>query len=570
VAQQCEANLSESNDPIVEVLGGLGVIRLSADAFVDLSVNERKMAYWFMQAVGSADSILYDQRSPHGLSAKALAEDLGLHTKVVPVELRPKVESLVMAIFAHKGPRDSATRERLAFDLTRSELEIAVVAAWKDGARFGGQASEVALKTWLRQLESVLFDDTEPPPPNRKGAGASRYAKERGQIAAALRAARDFAPPNQQRLLDLQIAFVEQSTDESRAAYQAEWAVQSFPIDLVMGFLGPVTPSGDREFVVHLFLADRTLTNDLQGALDTLRTVFVNTSPRIVTTRTVRPVLETPLVMGSRTTSPVALYPSTDPIKMLVAPVANTATWGLFGTTVVQAFLGDTSREADVRRCLGPSQRTLRSARAMVAMPSSSVVPGVIADIHAETMVLASAGSFVSDGLLPDRVCVDLLGDVYLMSYLLSLGGLSVDRSDGLGGFDVSKTSSTVVAYALERGAVKEVVRNGYSHLEVSDRDAWLRAVGSLRDETKGILERADGVMARSLLTRRNGVPEGRWARSAREHLQALGVPRTIVWQPPVLQAIRDEAGVVQDVSLDETASWIDAQLVWAGRLRAK
>jgi hypothetical protein len=562
IKQQCADTPVDQSEPEVEVMGDLGVVRLSADAFVDLSPDQRKLAYELTGAMRAADPIVYDQRDPQGLIVKVLAEELALHLDVMPADLRPKVENFVRLVFAHKGPRDSTTRGRVSFGITPEELGTATLAAWKGGAKLEGVASEAALRSWLGKLHPVLFDERLPTRAPRTVPAARRYAKQISAVVGALRRARAYAEPAQQRVLDLHILALESNTESALVAYQAAWAADTFPVDLALGFFGPVLgPSGERELVAHLFLSDPKASAELQAPFDTIRSALATPS-------TLRPVVETPLGLSSRPSSPSVLrLPATGSAKMLVAPAAASAVSGFVGSAMARAFLVDPTHEADVRRCVGPSQRTLQLARAAAATPSSPAVPAVIAQVHAEAVVLASPRTFSAKGLLSDGACAAMLGETYLMESLLDLGGLASGLADAP---ESLRARALVVSYAIDRGAAKEVVRDGHWYLQTSGPEPWARAMGDLRDETRAILDQGDGARAAKLLARQDVASRERWARSARERLASLGLPRVIVWQPPLLQPIRSEEGKVEDVTLEEGLSWIEASLHMAGRSKGE
>jgi len=562
IKQQCADTPVEPSEPEVEVMGDLGVVRLSADAFVDLSPDQRKLAYELTGAIRAADPIVYDQRDPQGLLVKVLAEELALHVDAMPSDLRPKVEGFVRLVFAHKGPRDSMTRGRVSFGITPEELGTATMVAWKGGAKVEGVATEAALRTWLAKLQPVLFDERLPTRAPRTVPAAKRYAKQIAVVVGALRRARAYAEPAQQRVLDLQILALESNTDSALAVYQAAWAADIFPVDLALGFFGAVLgPSGERELVAHLFLSDPKASAELHAPFDTIRAALATSS-------TLRPVVEMPLGLSSRLASPSVLRsPATGSAKVLVAPAAASAVSGFVGTAMARAFLVDPTHEADVRRCAGPSLRTLQLARAVAAAPSSRAVPAVIAQIHAEAAILASPRTFSASGLLSDGACGAMLGETYLMEYLFELGGLASGLADAP---EALRARALVVSYAVERGAAKEVVRDGHSYLQTSGPEPWARAMGDLRDETRAILDQGDGARAGKLLARQDVASGERWARGARGRLQSLGLPRVIVWQPPLLQPIRSEEGKVEDVTLEEGLSWIEASLLMAGRAKGE
>ncbi|MCL2825319.1 MAG: hypothetical protein FWD57_15115 [Polyangiaceae bacterium] len=559
---QCVAS-EEAEEASIDLLGDLAVVRLSADAFVRLSANDRKMAYELMGAIRAAEPILYDQRNAHGLAVKNLAEELALHRNAIPDELRGKADSFTSLIFAHKGPRDPYFARKLEFTLSYAELEIAAIAVFKDGAALGSAKTETELRTWIQKLRPVLFDDRIAPRPAGKTAASARYSTQIQEIVARIRSARAFASIQQQQLLDLQIDAIQSNSDTARAAYLAKWRISSFPVDIIIGFWGPITESGDAEFVAHMYLANESGQDVFQRAIDAVRSNVAGGSPSLLTPVAPLPVVQVPLVIGSRGISNIIAQPDVDPVKLVYANDAVLQSRGLIGKAAVQALLVDKSRETVVAACLGDLQTTIQIARASVGKPTNHPAMRAVAMMHADATVLASPSPYIADGLLSDDGCAAYLGDVYLMSYLLSVGGLSADGSTAIAQMAGYRADSAVVAYAVERGAVKEVVRNGYSYLQVTGQDAWVSAMGDLRDASREVLMQKDQGRASKLVERKNAVSEQRWIRSAREHFSALGIPARIVWQPPVLKPIMDESGVIQDITLDEEANWLDASLVW-------
>ena len=564
ITQQCTETYEEPAPTRVEIDGDLGVVRLSVDRFVNLTSNERKMAYEMMDAMRAADAIIFDQRHPLGLVAKTLAEELALHMDAIPAELRPKMRRLVQLVFAHKGPRNAESRGRLELPFWRYELQAAAIAAWRDGARFGNAQSEYTVRDWLEPLQPFLFELNPRPIVRKQPPIATRYAKQIADIAAALRRAQEFALPSQKHVLELQIAAIESNTAASRSAYLEAWSAHTFPIDLAMGFFGPTTESGEQEFVAHLFLTDPNQPAKLPDAVNTIRENHAHISPQTLSTRTPRIVQVTPLVMGTRSTSPVMPYPDSEPYKLFITPYANDATASEVPLSTAPALWNQLATNAGKRACNGALQTTLQLARAQVASPQPHPQMQSIARIHATAMVMAAPSNYVADGLLHNGECLDALGNIYLTSAWLSLGGFTSARAS-----DASAIGSIIVSHAHERSFVGIVYLGGDFLFEARWPESWRKGMAVIRDETRDILVRNDLASARRFLKIRGTKYDELWMRGAIDWVKALRTPTTIVWQPPPLKPLRDERGNIQDVTLDDTASWIEASLAWMGRNRS-
>ena len=257
-------------------------------------------------------------------------------------------------------------------------------------------------------------------------------------------------------------------------------------------------------------------------------------------------------------------FPDSNPVKLIVSNEPNTATENFIASTATDVFFVDTDFDVDVRRCWRESQATLQLAQTAIPKHLAQSVYNSVAAIHSFATVLASPRTFADDGLLDDAECALVLGDLYLMAYLLDQSGIAIES---FGASNTNKVSSAIVSYAREHGAVKEIVIDGHSLLRTTSPEAWTSTMETLRDETLDIIAHNDRLRAAKLLATHNAATEQRWTRNTLNRMNTLGLPTTIVWQPPVLRAIRNDAGSIVDVTLDEDATWIDANLAWAGRI---
>lgn len=316
--QQCtETAAAEPKTYDVEAVDDIGVLRLYADGFVDLTPSQRVLGYWLSRAAIAGDAIVYGQRNRYGLAIKELCEELVLHERAVDPLIRPAIELFAKRLWIHKGLYDTSTGRKLALPLRREELLSAARAAFRDGAKLTGVSSDADLTRYLTSLDKILFDPAfepkmsthsatsdvggmagasatyyaEPLPrdtvnqaeprlaDSRAGTkvgtrgegwrhvggdtGSARsngpYAAQLSRMADALRHAVALASDAQRRRLELLVRYLETGERQDFDKGTAAWMTDDSPVDVALGVFDRQADPKQRhgEFLGAVFAPDK-------------------------------------------------------------------------------------------------------------------------------------------------------------------------------------------------------------------------------------------------------------------------------------------------------------------------
>ena len=278
--------------PLVEQIDKMGFYQLESPSFAQLTPQQHLLGYWLAQAAVAIDPIIYDQLSRAGLKEKRLLGALVEKPERLPAASRAAITTYAKLFFASRGNHNGTTNAKFIPELTFDQLAAAARAAQKAGAPLGDAA---ALEATLVELKPYLFDpqfepsptDKNPPPGQdivtassntfygtgvtladlkgftelhplnsrvvKEGGALSEevyragtadgkvkpglYARELGQAIAALKKARPYADPKQQKVLEALIAFYETGDREAWHAFNVAWVQDDAPVDFVNGFI---------------------------------------------------------------------------------------------------------------------------------------------------------------------------------------------------------------------------------------------------------------------------------------------------------------------------------------------
>ena len=557
--EQCADNAHEEAAAELELVGDVGVVRLSADALVDLDVGQRILAYHLVRAAAAAEPIAYAQRSPHGLRVKNLAEELALHRGALPDDLRAKVETFTRQVFVHKGIYHAATHRKLAFAITGDELERASLLALKDGAKFDNAGNEAQLRAVITKLRPVLFDPRVEPSLPVSPSASKPSAVMLEPVISALVEAMAHAKPEQKSLIALQIRALQTGAPRDVAAYERAWGPTQLPVDFVVSF-----PGTDDARVLML---DAARTSKLQKLVDVSAGLLPQPQNARVLALDAAPLW---LGMSTRASTWTERNPAAARARLLVLGAATDAVSDFLGRVLARGFLADASDEADVRRCVRPSRAAYQilSSLAELDAPALGEHAALMTALRAQvTALVTSNDAKLRDaGMIPDARCARLVSELYVAEHLLALRAVKPGESllD-----PAERARSIVVRFALQRGALREVLRDGNVVLQLADDAAWRRALADLEGQVGDIVRRGDRAGAKKLAGDLSDPPNPRWCSSAAERAKLLGMPDTLVLLPPRLKALRAEDGRLQDATLVESLSLIETALIDAGKMPA-
>lgn len=559
---QC-ADTAEDQGLEMETVDDLGVVTLSADAFIDLDPEHRVLAHHLSRAVAAASAIEFSQRSRFGLLVKEVAEELALHKQAVPEELGPKVETFVRRVFVHRGVHDGWTQRKLAMPLDESEFRLALRAVYGAGAKLPGVRKEADLNKLLNDLQPALFDaNVEPTSLNT--AAQPEHLK---QVLLPLREASKQADATTRAAIGPLISYLESGTP---AALEREVRAPRSPFLLS---IGPVSSHG--------FWAGTLMIEDAanQSLLDKLASTSFDLRGLPVEALDTAPARAgIPLTFsGAVGTSSFAVNTvvASDAVRTWVAFPILDAMATVHSRAVLKAFLPDPEREADFRRCLPHAYRThavlkhvvgrsLRPKDTKATLPPSEreVIQGARAELLA--MVASWDPKLVESGWLPDASCVGVMDALVPIDHMLGLRAIPTSR--GIDDPEL-KASSLIAQAALAKGVLREVSREGHVHLQIVEQERWRVFVLELASELLEIEGKGDGAAARSLIARHGQDLVPRWRDSSVARAKDVGLPSRLVFLAPRLKALRDGKGAITDATLVESLGIIETALVDAGKL---
>ena len=138
-----------------------GFLQITADAFNDLSTNQKLDAYWLSMAAIAINPIAYDQNSVYGLQEKHLLEGILTHPNGIDPAALKKITEYTMLFWGNQGNHNEFNSRKFLPDFSSAELREAADQARKNGATQLGSAA--GLQKLLAGLEKPLFDaDFEP------------------------------------------------------------------------------------------------------------------------------------------------------------------------------------------------------------------------------------------------------------------------------------------------------------------------------------------------------------------------------------------------------------------------
>jgi hypothetical protein len=264
--------------------------------------------------------------------------------------------------------------------------------------------------------------------------------------------------------------------------------------------------------------------------------------------------------------------------SLMLAPALQPA-GKLTTDAVVRGFLPDASVQGDARRCLphiwsalavlrqvlgyGVGRFAQRSGAGQAKLSESGAE---IREARADLIALRAARdpAVVEVGLLPDGRCAKLVPHAYVAQFLLRLR--QVDP--GLRPADARARAEALVAYRLlERGALREVQRDGSVLLAVGDADRWDVSTEELLRELLSVEVRGDNVAAKQLVDKASAPVPVTWRDGVLARSAGLRLPRAFVVVAPRLKPLRDGNGAIIDATIVDSLSLLETALADADKL---
>jgi len=271
---------------LIERIGEAAIVQVYADAFRDLPLREKLLAWHLGQAAIAGRDIFYDQRYAHTLEMRDVLEAIVTHADAIDAEARTAIEQYTKLFWINTGPYNNLTARKFVLGCTPAAFAAAARAAARSGAAFPLRAGET-LDALLSRLEPLFFDATvdptvtsKTPPPGVDILAASannlyvgltmedldgfveehplnsrlvkrdgrleeevyrvggRYGAQIAEIVRHLDAAIPYATDPMARALHALIAFYRTGRDADREAYDIAWVQdKASPVDTINGFV---------------------------------------------------------------------------------------------------------------------------------------------------------------------------------------------------------------------------------------------------------------------------------------------------------------------------------------------
>ena len=274
-----------------EMVDGIAVVPLYADAFQALPRKQRILAYHLTRAALAGRDIAFDQNHRQALEIRQLLEEIDLHRRGIPGALQEEIRDYLQLLWIHGSQYHQRTRQKFVPRFSFRQLRQAARQARKNGARFPAAAG-LDLDAYLRTLVPAVFDpafeslaiDKNPPPgqdlltasannfysgitlreadsfPERNplnsrlvksgdeireevyrtggdGTPAGRYARELAGVIEHLKKALPLADEAQRNSLEPLIDYFRTGDPEAFRRHSIAWLKTDSAVDLIIGFI---------------------------------------------------------------------------------------------------------------------------------------------------------------------------------------------------------------------------------------------------------------------------------------------------------------------------------------------
>lgn len=289
------ASAQAAGPALADRVGATGFVQLEAESFHRLTPREQALAFYLSRAAIAIDPIIYDQLSRFGLRQKRLLEAI-----VARPDAPPKIVAFTKLFWANRGNRHATTTQKFLPEFTFEELKAAAQSAFRAkafrGTPYGTPpiATEQDLARELDELRPSLFDPAFEPAVTTKSprgnldilqASAnnfysavtmadlrnfreryplnSRLVKRQGKLIEEvyragtpdgsvkpglyapflskaiefLKRARNYAEPEQQKVLDALVRFYQTGEPADWLAFGALWVRNNPRVDFTNGFI---------------------------------------------------------------------------------------------------------------------------------------------------------------------------------------------------------------------------------------------------------------------------------------------------------------------------------------------
>ncbi|TKJ30628.1 peptidase M49 [bacterium (candidate division B38) B3_B38] len=187
---------------LLEQVGKTAIVRLYADGFEQLDVNDQILAYYLYQAAIAGRDICYDQNHRHALEIRDILEGIVTHPEGIDPTVLKGISDYTKLFWANTCQYDVRTMVKFVPEVSYEDFLNAATIAQVNGADFYLKERET-LEDKLARLRRSIFDaDYEPmvtnknPPPGQDIITGSANNLYEGVTEAELKAYKEKYPLN--------------------------------------------------------------------------------------------------------------------------------------------------------------------------------------------------------------------------------------------------------------------------------------------------------------------------------------------------------------------------------------
>jgi dipeptidyl-peptidase III len=272
---------------LLERVGPAAVVQLYADAFPELTLRDRELAWHLYEAALAGRDIYYDQRYVHALVMRDALEALFVHRAMLEADVAAALERYTKLFWINCGPYEHITSRKFVLELTRGQLQAALERVQASGAvvplgthetpaafveAHGPDFLDAAYRPMVTSKNPGPGEDILAASANNLYAGVTtgdlegfteayalnsrlvkdadgdvreevcriggRYGATLARIVSHLQAARAVAPEPTARAIDALIRFYQTGEEADRRAYDIAWVADAdSPVDTINGFV---------------------------------------------------------------------------------------------------------------------------------------------------------------------------------------------------------------------------------------------------------------------------------------------------------------------------------------------
>ena len=275
----------------LERVRDVAVVQVYANAFAQLPLQQKLLAYYLYQAAVAGRDISTDQTNRHALEIRNLMEEIYLHREGLPQPLQEKLTDYLKMIWIHSANYNMRTFKKILPTFSFDELTLAVDHAVRNGADIPLQRGET-MEGKLARLLPAIFDPSYEPFCTNKSPGPGEdiitasannyyenvtlqeisqfpekyplnskltkvdgvlielpyragndsippglYAPELKQVIYYLKKALPYAGEKQRKALQYLIEYFETGEPEAFRRYNIQWVQDDPEIETILGFI---------------------------------------------------------------------------------------------------------------------------------------------------------------------------------------------------------------------------------------------------------------------------------------------------------------------------------------------